>query len=45
MRVVRLAVAIITLLAMPACVPLASLNPLWDDAHMISEHALTGSWV
>ena len=45
MRVVRLAVAIITLLAMPACVPLASLNPLWDDAHMISEPALTGSWV
>jgi hypothetical protein len=45
MKVIRLAAAIIALLGMPACVPLASLNPLWDEGHVVSEPALTGSWV
>lgn len=45
MRAIRLAAAIIALLGMPACVPLASLNPLWDEGHVISEPALTGSWI
>lgn len=45
MRVIRITAAIIALLGMPACVPLASLNPLWDEGHVVSEPALTGSWI
>lgn len=45
MRTIRFAVAIIPLLAVSACVPLPSLNPLWDEEHAVCEPGLAGTWV
>jgi hypothetical protein len=45
MKTIRFAAAIISLLVMSACVPLPSLNPLWDEGHAVSEPALAGTWI
>ena len=45
MRTVRLTAAMILLLTMSACVPLPSLNPLWDEGHAVCEPALAGTWI
>jgi hypothetical protein len=38
-------VAVMALLSMSACAPLASLHPLWDEGHAVLEPALAGSWI
>jgi hypothetical protein len=45
MRIIRLAAAVIPLLAASACVPLPSLNPLWDEGHAVCEPGLAGTWI
>jgi hypothetical protein len=45
MKFIRLAAAVIPLLAASACVPLPSLNPLWDEAHAVLEPGLAGTWI
>ncbi len=45
MRTIRLVAAIAPLLFLSGCVPLPSLNPLWDEASAVREPGLAGTWV
>jgi len=45
MRTIRFVAAMIPLLTLSACVPLPSVNPLWDEEHAAYEPALAGTWI
>ncbi len=45
MRTIRFAAVLIPLLGLSACVPLPSVNPLWDEENAVFEPALVGTWI
>lgn len=45
MRRVHLAAATILLLTATACVPIPSLNPLWDEDNAVCEPGIVGTWI
>jgi len=45
MKMIRFLPAMLVVILASACVPLASLNPLWDESHLVPLPALEGRWV
>lgn len=45
MRTIRFAAVLIPLLSLSACVPLPSVNPLWNEENAAYEPALAGTWI
>ncbi|MBP1595923.1 MAG: hypothetical protein H6Q05_1300 [Acidobacteria bacterium] len=44
MKMIRFVPAMLIVILASACVPLASLNPLWDESHLVPLPALEGRW-
>jgi hypothetical protein len=45
MKTIRFLPALLAVALTSACVPLASLHPLWDESHQVALPALAGLWV
>jgi hypothetical protein len=45
MKTIRLLPVLLAVALTSACVPLASLHPLWDESHQVALPALAGLWV